>query len=57
VGSTEAADQPDEWQRRRLRYPAKCAECGIALSKGAEAFWNAATKAVMCLACGPGGAN
>jgi hypothetical protein len=46
--------QQDEWQRRRLRFPAKCVECAIALSQGAEAFWNSTTKAVMCLACKPG---
>jgi hypothetical protein len=37
----------------RLRYPAVCATCGIALSKGSEAFWDRATKQATCLACAP----
>jgi hypothetical protein len=41
-----------EPQRRRLRYPAVCATCGIELSQGSEAFWERATKKVTCLACG-----
>jgi hypothetical protein len=40
-------------RRLRLRYPALCEACGIALSKGSEAFWDRATREVTCLACGP----
>src|SRR5689334_676110 len=39
----------------RLRYPAQCVACGIALSKGAQALWDSAAKTVTCLACAPGG--
>jgi hypothetical protein len=39
--------------RLRLRYPAVCATCGIALSPRSEAFWNRETKQATCLACGP----
>jgi len=39
----------------RLRYPATCASCGIALSKGADAVWDPAAKTVTCLACLPAG--
>src|SRR5437868_8509420 len=44
-----------EPRRLRLRYPAKCASCGIALSPGSEAFWNRGTKQAICLACAPDG--
>jgi hypothetical protein len=37
----------------RLRYPAVCATCGIALSKGSEAYWDRATRQATCLACAP----
>jgi len=40
-------------RRLRLRYPASCVGCGIALSKGAEAVWDPSTKTVTCLACIP----
>jgi hypothetical protein len=40
-------------RRLRLRYPAVCATCGIALSKGSEAFWDRATRQATCLACAP----
>jgi Nuclease-related domain len=40
-------------RRLRLRYPATCTSCGISLSKGSEAFWDAAGKTVTCLACFP----
>jgi Nuclease-related domain len=40
-------------RKLRLRYPATCASCGISLSKGSEAVWNAAAKSVTCLACFP----
>jgi hypothetical protein len=40
-------------RRLRLRYPAACARCGIALSPGAEAVWDSATKEATCLACAP----
>jgi Nuclease-related domain len=42
-------------RKLRLRYPATCASCGIALSKGAEAVWDRAAKTVTCLACIPDG--
>jgi hypothetical protein len=41
-------------RKLRLRYPGSCASCGLALSKGTEAMWDAATKTVTCLACAPG---
>ena len=40
-------------RRLRLRYPAECVSCGIALSKGADAIWDPSTKTVTCLACSP----
>lgn len=49
---TQSAESTDEL-RLRLRYPAVCATCGLALSTGSEAFWNRATKEVTCLACEP----
>jgi hypothetical protein len=48
-----AEPRNDAPRRIRLRYPAVCAGCGIALSPGAEAYWNSATKEAICLACGP----
>lgn len=42
-------------RKLRLRYPAKCASCGIPLTGGAEAIWDPATKTVLCLACVPDG--
>ena len=50
-----ASPEPDdqELRRLRLRYPGTCAGCGIALSRGAEAFWSRARKEAICLACGP----
>lgn len=42
-------------RKLRLRYPAKCASCGLALSKGAEAIWDPAAKTATCLACLPSG--
>ena len=43
----------DSLRRLRLRYPATCSVCGIALSARTEAFWDREAKAAMCLACGP----
>jgi len=37
----------------RLRYPAVCGGCGIALSKGAQAYWDRAEHKATCLACAP----
>jgi hypothetical protein len=37
----------------RLRYPATCSVCGIALSPNTEAFWDREAKTATCLACGP----
>ena len=45
----------DGSRRLRLRYPAVCATCGIAMSKGAEAVWESAPKQATCLACAPDG--
>lgn len=42
-------------RRLRLQYPTVCATCDIALSRGAEAVWDSATKQATCLACGPEG--
>jgi hypothetical protein len=39
-------------RRLRLRYPATCSVCGIALSPKTEAFWDREARAVTCLACG-----
>jgi hypothetical protein len=43
----------DSLRRLRLRYPATCSVCGIALSARTEAFWDREAKAAICLACGP----
>jgi hypothetical protein len=51
---TQGADK-DGLRRLRLRYPAVCATCGIALSKGSEAIWDRATKQAICLGCAPDG--
>jgi hypothetical protein len=40
-------------RRLRLRYPASCRGCGIALSRGTEAVWDFAAKQATCLACAP----
>jgi nuclease-like protein len=40
-------------RRLRLRYPATCSVCGLALSARNEAFWDRAAKTATCLACGP----
>lgn len=53
MGSTSAEKPP---RRLRLRYPASCVACGIALSKSAEAIWDPSAKTVTCLACAPAGA-
>ena len=39
VGVTASAQAGDP-RRLRLRYAAVCANCGIELSKGAEAYWS-----------------
>ena len=41
-------------RRLRLRYPATCSVCAIALSPGAEAFWDGSAKRATCLACAGG---
>lgn len=38
-------------RKLRLRYPATCASCGLALSRGAEAEWDSEAKTATCLAC------
>jgi hypothetical protein len=40
-------------RKLRLRYPATCASCGLALSRGTEAVWDSAAKTAACLACAP----
>jgi hypothetical protein len=40
-------------RRLRLRYPATCSVCGIALSPKTEAFWDREAKVAICIACGP----
>jgi len=50
MGSTGAEKPP---RKLRLRYPASCVTCGIALSQGAEAIWDPVAKTVTCLACAP----
>lgn len=40
-------------RRLRLRYPASCVGCEIALSKGAEAVWDPSARTVTCLTCAP----
>src|SRR6478752_4242146 len=52
MGSTGAEKPP---RKLRLRYPASCVTCGIALSQGAEAIWDPVAKTVTCLACAPAG--
>jgi len=49
-----AIDPKKQPRKLRLRYPASCVICGIALSKGAEAVWDPTAKTVTCLACSPG---
>ncbi len=41
-------------RKLRLRYPANCSSCGLALSPKTEAVWDSETKAATCLACAPG---
>jgi Nuclease-related domain len=47
---------PDPVARRklRLRYPARCSVCGCDLTRGTEAWWDAAAKKVTYLVCGSG---
>ena len=52
VSSAAADDQPSR-RLLRLRYPAVCARCGLALSKGTQAHWDSTAKKVICLACEP----
>jgi hypothetical protein len=48
-------ETPDNAPRRlRLRYPAVCGTCGLALSVGTEALWDREQKQATCLACAPG---
>jgi hypothetical protein len=48
------ASEPDHSLRRiRLRYPGTCRDCGVALSRGTEAWHDSASRKVVCLACGP----
>jgi len=49
-----AEDEPTELRRLRLRYASTCVRCSVALSKGADAWYDGARKKVVCLACGPG---
>lgn len=52
VATAVASDDDLEFRRLRLRYPGRCTQCGVALSKGADA-WYAADKRIFCPACGP----
>ncbi len=54
VGVTASAQAGDP-RRLRLRYAAVCANCGIALSKGAEAYWSRSERKASCLACASAG--
>ena len=48
------APEPDHSLHRiRLRYPGTCRDCGVALSRGTEAWHDRASRKVVCLACGP----
>jgi hypothetical protein len=40
-------------RRLRLRYDGTCIHCGVALSRGADAWYDAGLRKVLCLACGP----
>ena len=52
VGLT-AREEAGDPRRLRLRYPAMCADCAIALSKGADAYWSRDEWKATCLACAP----
>ena len=52
VGVTASAQAGDP-RRLRLRCAAVCANCGIELSKGAEAYWSRTKRTASCLACAP----
>jgi hypothetical protein len=54
-GVIVAADDQPNPRRIRLRYPTKCVDCGIPLSRGSEAFWDSDLKQAICLACTPSG--
>src|SRR5690242_15333591 len=56
MGVTASAQAGDP-RRLRLRFPAVCANCGLALSKGAEAYWSRAERKAICLACAPAAAE
>ena len=45
---------PMATRKLRLRYPATCSSCGLALSRGTEAVWDSQAKTATCLACAPG---
>lgn len=45
--------QSDELRSWRLQYTGKCVNCGLELSRGANAWWRPSDKKVICLACGP----
>lgn len=47
------AEPPDSLRRLRLRYAGVCVECGLALSKGADAWYDKTRRKVVCLVCGP----
>lgn len=44
--------EPDRIRRLRLRWPATCSVCSIALSPRTEVFWDRDAKTATCLACG-----
>jgi len=48
---TRPSSTTDHRRRLRLRYRDVCASCGTALSAGADAFYDAASKTVCCITC------
>jgi hypothetical protein len=39
------------WRKLKLQWAAECSGCGSALPSGADAWWDTATRAVMCPRC------
>jgi len=48
------ADELTTARRLRLRYPALCSACGVALPPGTEAWWDRESKHATCLKCANG---
>jgi hypothetical protein len=49
-----ATTAPPELKRMPLRYPGTCVACGLALAKGAEAFYDRQALTVRCVECPTG---